>query len=96
MYHIFFIHSSVIGHLGSFNVLTVVNSAPVNFEVHVPFQVMVFSRCMPRSGVAGSYGSSIFSFLRDHHIIIHNVCTNSQGVFQSVRPGHQIPAPSQE
>ena len=62
MYHIFFIHSSVNGHLGCFHDLTIVNSAAVNNGVHVPFLIMVFSGCMPSSGIAGSYGNSIFSF----------------------------------
>ena len=60
MHHDFLIHSSVSGHLGCFSVLAVVNSAPVNSEVHVSFQGMVFSRRMPKSGIAGSYGSSYF------------------------------------
>ena len=64
MYHIFFIHSSLDGHLLCFNVLAIVNSAAMNIEVHVSFQIMVFSEYMPRSGIAGSYGSSVFSFLR--------------------------------
>ena len=61
MYHIF-IHSSVDGHLGCFHVLAVVHSAAMNIEVHTSFWIMFFSGCMPRNGVAGSYGSSIFSF----------------------------------
>ena len=59
----FFIHSSVDGQLGCFHVLAVVNSAAMNIGVHVSFQIMVFSGYMPRSGIAGSYGSSIFSVL---------------------------------
>ena len=61
MYHIFFIHSSVDGHLGCFHVLAIVNSAAMNIGVHVPFRIRVFafSGYMPRSGIVGSYGSSI-------------------------------------
>ena len=58
MYDIFFIHSSVDGHLGCFHVLAMINSAAVNTGVHVSFQIIVFSR----SGIAGSYGSVYFLF----------------------------------
>ena len=37
MYHNFFIHSSIDGHLGYFLVLAIVNSAAVNIGVHVSF-----------------------------------------------------------
>ena len=65
--HIFFIHSSVDGYLGCFHVLAIVNSAAMNTEVHVSFGIIVLSGYMPRSGIAGSYGNSIFSFLRFPH-----------------------------
>ena len=60
--HYIIIHSFVSEHLGCLHVLAVVNSA-MNTEVHVSFQIRAFSRYMPMSGIAGSYGNSIFSFL---------------------------------
>ena len=53
MYHNFFIHSSVDGHLGCFNVLAIVNSASVNNGIHVSFSSLVSSGYMSRSGIAG-------------------------------------------
>ena len=72
VYHIFFIQSSIDGHLGCFHVLAIVNSAAVNIGVHVSFQTKVFSGYMPRSGITVSYSSSILSFLRN----LHSGCTN--------------------
>ena len=64
MYQIFCIHSSGDAHSGCSHVLATVTSAAINTGVHAPFQIMFSSGYMPRSGIAESYGSSIFSFLR--------------------------------
>ena len=76
MYHIFFIHSSVDGHLGCFHVLAIMNSAATNIVVHVSFRIRVFSRYMPRSGIAPSHDNSIFIFWGNLHNVLYGGFTN--------------------
>jgi len=75
MYHNFFIHSSVDGHLGYFHVLAILNSTAVN-GIHVSLSILVSSGYMPRSGIAGLYGGFIPSFLRTLYIVFHSGCIN--------------------
>ena len=73
MYQSFLIHSSADGHLGCFHVLAIVNSAAMNIGVPVSFSILVFSGFLPSSGLGGSYGSFIPSFLRNLRAVFQYV-----------------------
>ena len=82
MYHIFFISSSVDGHLGCFHVLAVVNSATMHIGVHVSFQIMVFSRYISGMG------------LLDHMVVLFLVFLGNSVLFSIVAGSVYIPANS--
>ena len=76
MYHNFLIYSSANGHLGCFHVLAIVNSAVMNIGIHVSLSILISLGCMPRSGIAGFYGSFVPSFLRNIHTVLQSGYTS--------------------
>jgi len=55
MYHIFYIHSSVEGHLGSFQLLAIINKAAMNIVEHVSYMLEHLLGICPREVKLGPH-----------------------------------------
>jgi hypothetical protein len=69
MHHIFCIHSSVKGHLSSFQLLAIINKAAINIVECVSLlHIGASSGYMPRSGI-GLFGSLESNFLSSCYVL---------------------------
>jgi hypothetical protein len=76
MYHILSIHFSVEGHLGSLQILDIINKASMNIVEHVSLLYVGTSfEYMFRHGIAGSSGSTVSNFLRKGQTDLQSGCT---------------------
>ena len=75
LYNIFFIHWSIDEHVGSFQVLAIMNRAAVNIRVNVSFWMGVLSRYVPGVGLL-DHTANLCNFVKNFLTVLHSGGTN--------------------
>jgi hypothetical protein len=64
-----FLHSSIVDS-GWLHILTIVNGAKINMDLHTFWYAgLIFCGYIPRSEIAVAYSKSIFSVLKNPHVL---------------------------
>ena len=72
------LHLFIDRHLGCFHFMTIVKNTEIDMGIQTSLAAndLVSFRYIPRSGIAGSYGSPIFNCFKNFYTVFHSGCTS--------------------